>query len=162
MPTNQTFGNVSSKICASCAHQIIYLYPKSLLLSQLGLWNSTIKVTDIIRWHGVKSLIKDSTYIISDRKGVFSVFDRLVHNDTYEFYELLQDIGQNLLHYPYPWVKIKDVPEHDFSLETQLRKPLWIHLDILEANALFGTICLFFIIAEASDLFTALISPNDA
>ncbi len=152
------FVNIANNIYNTSKDSILKVYPESLLLCQAGVWRKRLHVKELINWHGVKSLFRDSHFIINESSGITSIFSsvhwiaelngkkRLDSPD----WELLKDVGSILLSHPLPWIKREDLM---FYSNYPMSRIISDTIDALNNNVLFSIFACYFTLAELDNEF---------
>lgn len=144
------------------------LYPKFFSICREAVIMEGLSVAHLIKWYGVQSLFREYQVVMGSIMGadeICGVYLNVILDGPYDsdawwgehLIKNLKEIGQILINYPLPWIRIPqtniDVSELDSLSDREMRcrhKKAQRILE-LDADALFGAFVLFAILIEARE-----------
>ena len=121
---------ISDRIFNACSIQIIELCKKYFEPCFDSVWRGKVSTSDLIKWHGIKSLFHKSSYIMfgtSHSSLVESLFFYLMNDLLLDtrikertiFFRILEETGHILTNVPPPWASAKQVYTRDLRNYTK-------------------------------------------
>lgn len=165
------WAGTSNRIFDACSNRLEALCPRHFPLCLGALWRGRVPLADLISWHGLEGIFRQSSYIMFPGTWRWAAAESFVQTAQQFSYQAasessinfaarlsqLEEVGRILLYSPPPWLNVAVISGYRsptwffeearfLGEEKRAREPM-----VLSPDALFAAFALLAAILEASD-----------